>query len=319
LYIMSYMKIMLKKSCCQDFYSACISFIKPPLFYYPMKNFVSIVIPVYNEERAIAPTISKIKQVMSTTKWKYEIIAVNDGSRDRSVNILKKISGIKLISHGRNRGYGSSLKTGIRHAESEQILITDADGTYPLETIPRLLEQSAHYDMVIGARDKKKIPLVRRPAKWVIGQFANFLTGHKIPDLNSGLRIFNKELAMQFWSLYPEGFSFTTTITMAFLTSRYEVRFSPITYHERKGRSSIHPIRDTIGFIQLVFRLTLYFNPLKVFLPLAGIFFVLAAARAIRDILVTPEITIGSLAIILFVMSFQLFFFGLIADIINKK
>lgn len=284
-----------------------------------MKPKISIVVPVYNEERAIANTISEIHKVMSKVKDKYEVIAVNDGSRDGTSKILSKVKNIVLIDRKVNKGYGASLKEGIKTAQGEYIVITDADGTYPIKDIPKLLKHSKDYDMVVGARSTKNIPFMRKPAKFVINNLANFLSGYRIPDLNSGLRVFRKDLCLKFWKLYPEGFSFTSTITMASLTNGYSVKYIPIDYYKRQGTSSIHPIKDTIGFLSLISRLSLYFNPLKVFLPLSAVFFIFSLARATRDYIVTVDNHIGNLALLLFFMSFQLFFFGLLADIINKK
>src|SRR5262249_30531562 len=157
------------------------------------------------------------------------------------------------------------------------LAITDADGTYPIDDITNLARQTDGFDMVVGARTGShvKIPFVRRPAKWFINQLANYLSGHKIPDLNSGLRLFKRELAERFFSLFPEGFSFTTTITVSGLTNGYQVKFVPVNYFKRVGQSSISPLRDFFGFMFLVVRLVTYFKPLNVFLPAATVIFMI--------------------------------------------
>ncbi len=284
-----------------------------------MEYTISVIVPAYNEERSIAGTVSRIKKAMEGAGLDYELVVVDDGSKDSTGKILAKAEGIKVITHEVNLGYGASIKDGIRRSGGELIVITDADGTYPVDEIPKLVESMPDYDMVVGVRDKKNVPLVRRPAKLFLSLMANFLSAKRIPDLNSGLRVFRRELAEKFWNLFPDGFSFTTTITMAALTNSYRVKFTPIRYFKREGKSSIHPIRDTVGFFQLIFRLSLYFNPLKVFIPLSLLFFIAAVLRALRDVFSSADQHIGNLAIVLFFMSFQLFFFGLIADIINKK
>jgi len=159
----------------------------------------SVVIPVYNEERAVTETLDRIKKVMKP--YNSEIIAVNDGSRDKSGEILKKTKGIKVIHHPYNLGYGTSLKDGIKQAKGEYIIITDSDGTYPIEDIPKLIKLSKHFDMVVGSRTGKHVHDValRKPAKWILKKFAKFLTGRNIPDINSGLRIFRKDMAMEFF------------------------------------------------------------------------------------------------------------------------
>ena len=170
--------------------------------------------------------------------------------------------------------------------------------------------------MVIGARKWSHISWTRRIPKLILTRFAAFLIGTRIPDLNSGMRIFRKDLALQFWYLLPSGFSFTSTITLSALSNEYEVVFMEIDYFKRIGKSSIKPIRDTARFFMLVTRLALYFNPKKVFVPVSLLFFVLAILRGARDY--HKEGSLGGVCLILFFLSFQILFFGLIAEIINK-
>ncbi|MBT3408907.1 glycosyltransferase family 2 protein [Candidatus Woesearchaeota archaeon] len=169
---------------------------------------ISIVIPVYNEEKSIKEVIGKIKQAMSSTSHEYEIIAVNDCSTDKSQQILKTIQNIRVINHPINKGYGSSLKTGIKNASYEWIVIMDADGTYPAKSIPKLINGCENYDLVSGKRTGKntKIPLLRRPAKFMLTYVANFLVGLKIPDLNCGLRLFRKSNVEKYLNILPERF-----------------------------------------------------------------------------------------------------------------
>lgn len=282
-----------------------------------MKPKYSVIIPVYNEEKAVADTIKTIKETLK--RFPYEIIAVNDASRDRSKHILSKISEIKVINHPVNKGYGASLKSGIRLAQGEWIIITDADGTYPIRDIPRLLEHTSQNDMVIGARTGKNVhvPLLRRPAKWMLKLVARAVTGINIPDLNSGLRVFRKELAIRFWNLFPQGFSFTTTITIAALVNNYNVKYIQINYFKRKGKSSINPIKDFIGFNFLIFRVALYFAPLKFFVPGSLTLFIIGLLKGLVDFLRTDKI--GLFAALLVLFSIQIFFFGLLADLVNKR
>ncbi|MFH1439616.1 MAG: glycosyltransferase family 2 protein [Candidatus Woesearchaeota archaeon] len=280
---------------------------------------ISIVLPIYNEEKSIYKTISELKEALRKSRINYEIIAVNDGSTDNSPSILKKIKGIKVIEHPYNKGYGASLKSGIKKSKNGWILTTDVDGTYPLSDIPRLIKGIGSYDMVVGARigEHVKIPILRKPAKYILGRFANYLTKRKIPDLNSGLRVFKKELALRFWDILPPGFSFTTTITIAAHVNEYSVKYIPINYYTRKGKSTIHPVKDFIGFIGLIFRTTMYFEPLKIFIPVALILFLLALLRLVRDLILLNDM--GDLATLMFLTAFQIFFFGLLADLINKR
>jgi hypothetical protein len=173
--------------------------------------------------------------------------------------------------------------------------------------------------MVVGARTGKKvsIPLLRRPVKSMLNAYASFLAGKPVPDLNSGLRIFHKSIAQQYWKLFPERFSFTSTLTMCCLTNGHRTFFKPINYYKRVGSSTIHPIKDTIRFLELLTKLSLYYNPLRIFIPLALLFFVAAILRTIRDVMVVNHI--GGLAQILFFLALQLFFFALLAAIVGKR
>jgi glycosyltransferase involved in cell wall biosynthesis len=277
----------------------------------------SVIIPVYNEEKSILNTINKIKKTLKNHPC--EIIAVNDASKDNTARILSKIQGIRVVTHPVNKGYGGSLKSGLRAAEGEWIIITDADGTYPIEDIPKLLSYTPKYDMVVGARTGREVqvPLLRRPAKWMLKIVAKAVTGINIPDLNSGLRVFRRDMAMRFWSLFPQGFSFTTTLTIASLANNYNVKYVPINYFKREGKSSIHPIKDFIGFNLLIFKVALYFAPLKFFVPTSIILFLAGVIKGIIDFLSGGRIGIFAALVVLF--SVQIFFFGLLADLVNKR
>nr|MBA4405431.1 hypothetical protein [Nanoarchaeum sp.] len=280
---------------------------------------LSIIVPVYNEEGAILDTINRLKEVQKKIKDSSEIIVVNDGSTDKTRLILNDIPGIKHIGHNKNKGYGASLKTGIKEASGEFIAITDADGTYPVEDIPMLYSHMNKYDMVVGSRTKKgaKIPLVRRPAKFMINKLAEHISQTKIPDLNSGLRIFKKDIAIRYWNLFPEGFSFTTTITLATMTNDYNVKFIPINYYKREGKSSIKPIKDTANFISLIIRMMTYFRPLRILAPLGIFLFLAGLIKAIYDLFNNNYIGAGSIMVIL--TGIQIIVLGLIADLIIKR
>jgi glycosyltransferase involved in cell wall biosynthesis len=190
-----------------------------------------------------------------------------------------------LISKKYNRGYGAALKTGIVAAKYDWILIIDADGTYPAENIPEMLQALPDYDMVVAARIGKNvhIPLVRRPMKWVLGRLANYLAGHPIPDLNSGLRVFRKSLAKKFEHLLPSCFSFTSTITMSLLLNDYRVLYLPIDYHKRVGLSKVRALH-VYDFLLVILRTAIYFNPLRFFLPLGMVFFTVGLGKLGYDV-----------------------------------
>jgi glycosyltransferase involved in cell wall biosynthesis len=225
------------------------------------------------------------------------------------------------VTHRRNRGYGAALKTGIRRATSELIVITDADGTYPNERIPELVGIAAgeNADMVVGSRtaDDVTYPLIRKIPKWFLRRWASWIAGQNIPDMNSGLRVFRKSVVERFLNILPDGFSFTTTITLAMLTNFYDVRYVPISYAARVGQSKIRPIRDTLHFCQLILRTGMYFAPLRVFLPLAGVLFLGFLASLGYDLFVARNLTDKSVLLLLFSMNTGLF--ALLADMIDKR
>jgi glycosyltransferase involved in cell wall biosynthesis len=279
----------------------------------------SIVIPVYNEDKAIAATLTRLQDNLKHSGCEYEIIVVNDGSTDGTREILSDFSGIKIIDHSKNQGYGAALKTGIRYARYQAIVITDGDDTYPNEMIPKLVALLNNADMVVGARIGANVryPKLRKIPKWFLVRFAEWITNSHIPDLNSGLRVFRKSLAKRFINILPDNFSFTTTITVAMLTNKYVVHYEPIDYHTRKGKSKIKPIRDTLRFAQLILRTGLYFAPLKVFLPIAGLFFAGFLFTLSQDIFVRGDLT--ERTIFLLISATQLGMFALLADMIDKR
>lgn len=282
---------------------------------------LSIVIPAYNEENGIEAVLKQLADVMQDTPIKYEVIVVDDGSVD-STATRAEASGAHVLRHTTNRGYGASLKTGIRHARYALICITDADGTYPLDQIPRLVEIliSRRRDMVVGARTGQDVtmPLLRRPAKWAIRRLAELVAGTPISDLNSGLRVFRREAAMRLFRLLPDGFSFTTTITMAMLNNSYIVDYTPINYHPRVGRSKIRPLHDTVNFIGLVLRIALYFAPLKIFVPLSILLLVVAVAWGFFSKLVLGKLADVS-TVVLVLAAVHVCVVGLLAELIDRR
>jgi len=284
---------------------------------------LSIIIPVFNERDTIRLTLSKMVEVVSTLTVPVEIIVVDDSSHDGTDQTLVEFSNkrIKIIRHPANRGYGAALKSGLGIAAYPVIAITDADGTYPNELIPELFKkmQTDSLDMVVGARtgENVEIPFTRRPAKWVLNKIANYLAGFKIPDLNSGLRIFRKDVALKFKNILPDGFSFTTTITLAMVTNGYRVDYESIDYRKRGGKSKIRPVYDTLNFLQLIIRTVLYFNPLKIFLPISGIFVFLSFVLMLYRLLIAEAF--GVTSVVLFVCGIQFLGLGMIADLIDRR
>lgn len=230
---------------------------------------VSVVIPAFDEESAIGQQLDEIDLVLRRTGRPYEVIVVDDGSRDGTAQ-QAAARGVRLIRRDRNYGYGAALKAGIAEAKHDWILITDADGTYPNASIPELLKHIPESDMAVGARTGKTvhIPWVRRPAKWLLKVYASVVAGQYIPDLNSGMRIMRKSIVESFLHLMPSGFSFTTTITLAMISNGYRVTYAPIDYFHRVGTSKIRPA-DFFRFLWLITRLALRFHPLGLLAPVA--------------------------------------------------
>ena len=293
---------------------------------------VSVIFPAFNEAGAIANEIRTTAAVMTALGCPYELLVVDDGSTDRTAEVAEA-AGARVLQHIGNRGYGSALKTGIVAAAYDTIVISDADGTYPADRIPDLLRELETADMVVGARvgPNVAIPLVRRPAKWLLGKLANRIAGCHIPDLNSGLRVFRRDCANQYLRILSNKFSFTTTITLAFLADDYQVRYVPIDYHSRIGHSKIRP-RHFMEFVVLVLRMAMLFQPLRVFLPLAGLFMAAGVLKVVNDViafsfrthqafglslLVQPVLSTS--ALLLLMAALQLLLIGMVADGVLRR
>ena len=250
---------------------------------------ITIVIPCYEESiDVVRTTIQSIVAALDTVRGlSYEIVLVDDGSTRINYRETDFDEVCTVLRHRVNRGYGASLATGIRRANYPWIGIIDADGTYPCERFPNLIKQAGEFQMVIGARRWKEISPLRRPAKIVLTAFASYLSNYRIPDLNSGMRVFHRQIYDENWRIYPEKFSFSSTLTMAALTHFHDVKFETIKYKKRVGTSFISPVRDTLRFFYQLMRLSLYFRPLRVFIPLSGLLTILALSRGIRDYLLT--------------------------------
>ena len=288
----------------------------------------SIIIPCYNEKNAIRDTIDCIQAVIRKSEINdVEIIAVNDGSSDGSEHVLNslaeddQINNLVVVHHKRNQGYGAALKTGIRRSQSDYICITDADGTYPNERIPELINQitSKDLDMVVGARIGPNVDYskIRSIPKMILVPWVSFLCGTDVPDMNSGLRIFRRDRSLDFLKLLPDGFSFTTTITICLLRNRYAVEFTPISYSKRIGKSHIKPIRDTLRFTQLILRTGMYFAPMRLLSPLIATLTALFIISGIYDLTILNNLT--DKTVLLGFASLNVAMFALLADMIDKR
>tara|TARA_Y100001980_G_C14531544_1_gene307560 strand:+ start:50 stop:934 length:885 start_codon:yes stop_codon:yes gene_type:complete len=280
----------------------------------------SLIIPIFNEKKGIENTLKDLE--VFSNEDSFEVILVDDGSTDGTAKILSNRKNINLVKHDFNKGYGAALKTGIKNATGSIICIADADGTYPLKKLFDFVDVlvKENLDMVVGARtgESVQIPLIRKPAKWFINMLANYITGEKIPDINSGLRVFRKEAFLPFIKIIPNGFSFTTTITLGMLSGKYKIKFIPINYFFRLGKSKIKPIRDTLNFIKLILRIGLYFAPLKVFMPVGlSLLFISLTFGFFSKIYfgVLPDVSL----LILAMSGFQIICMALIAELINHR
>jgi len=219
---------------------------------------VSVCIPVFNEQLALRGTVLEIQRAMDGLDHAYEILLVDDGSTDGCMDQVRDLD-VRIIEHRRNLGGGVARVTAIRHARGQLVLQTDADGTYPCDEIPTMLARMKTADMVIGARRRESAPdwrLLRVATKWTLKTLASLLVGRRIPDLNSGMRVYRREVALRYADLYPSGHSIMTTMTLAFLGDGRVVDFVAIDYNLRKGQSSFHPIRDTYNCLAAIVRTT---------------------------------------------------------------
>lgn len=282
-----------------------------------MSQAVSIVIPAFNEEMALRSVVADVKDVLHENDFTVEVIVVDDGSTDGTARSATA-AGARVIRHRNNRGYGASLKTGITAAKYDLIGIIDADGTYPVKYLPELFRELEHADMVVGARigQNVHIPLIRRPAKWVLKHLANYVANARIPDLNSGLRVFRREIALQYFPILPNQFSFTTTITLSMLCDNYAVSYVPIDYRKRQGRSKIVPW-DAGSFAILILRAAILFRPLRVFLPLAMVCISYGVTKMILDLFRDPNISAS--AILAFMSALMIVMIGMLGDAIVTR
>lgn len=292
--------------------------IEPPLRV--QDQFISIIVPAYNEQEGIGETLTKIFQAMDAAHYDYEVIVVNDGSSDQTPDEVRKFARATLVNHTRNRGSGASTNTGVKHARGEICVMTDADGTYPVQDIPRLLEEMNDYDMVIGARTKETgtLKVLRTPAKWFIRSLASFLTDTNIPDLNSGLRAFKKVNALKYVHILPQGQSWVSTITLAHLSDDLDVKWIPIDYYERKGKSKFRPIQDTYNYLMLVLRTVMYFNPMKILFPIGAIFLLAGIVRQIWWFAI-GNLVVHSSNVLLVVVGLNIVMMALLADLVVRR
>ncbi|MDA3886890.1 MAG: glycosyltransferase family 2 protein [Candidatus Delongbacteria bacterium] len=282
-----------------------------------MEN-LTIIIPAFNEESGIGETLKILEPYANKNSWK--VFVVNDGSLDKTKNIVAELDFVELLNHKVNRGYGASLKTGINNCKTKYLAFYDADGQHKPEDLERLWTEYDDEDMIVGQRIKgSHISVSRTPGKFVLSMVANFLSGQKIPDLNSGLRIVKRDIIEKYLHLFPDGFSFSTTSTIALLSNRHVVSYKPIQTNKRIGKSSVNQFRDGFNTILLILRLIVLFNPLKVFLPSSFfLLFVGTTYEIIWGYILSPHLRLLPGALMTILTGIIIFFFALIMDQISQ-
>ncbi|MCK4979600.1 MAG: glycosyltransferase family 2 protein [Candidatus Delongbacteria bacterium] len=246
---------------------------------------VSVIIPAFNEELAIEKFLKEVKKFTKKNFSDYEIIVVNDASTDKTPDIVSSIKDIRLITHPYNKGNGSTVRTGIRNAKKDYVVMLDADGQHDIKEIIAIVENLGIYDCVIGARiDNKHGSFHRNLANKFYNTLATYVTNIRIEDLTSGYRGFKTNVIKKFLYLFPNGFSYPTTSTMAIIKGGYNLKYIPITAKKRIGKSKIKLFRDGFRFLLIIVKITLLFSPLKVFLPISLFFIASGLAHMIYKI-----------------------------------
>ena len=280
---------------------------------------VSVVLPVYNEVGHVLEEVNRIRAALQASPYSFEIIAVDDCSTDGSLQVLEGIDDIRVIRSAKNRGSGAVRRTGTRAARGRVVVWTDADMSYPNEEIPRLVKELEGYDQVVGARtsEQGRARVFRVPAKWSIRKLASYLTDTKIPDLNSGLRAFRRDVGLQYVHMLPSGFSCVTTLTMTFLANGYSVKYVPIDYSPRAGYSKFHWWTDTRRYFVQVLRMVLTYDPLRIFVPASLVLGVPGVGKLVYD-LVTKDLRIATNTLLLLFAALQVLVIGLLADLVVR-
>jgi len=273
---------------------------------------VSVVIPAFNEGPVIATTVGRIRELYPD----YEVVVVNDGSSDNTADQARS-AGARVIDHPYNIGNGAAVKTGIRNATGDRVVLMDGDGQHDPVDIKRLLAESVNFDLIIGARSgESQASLGRWLANFCYNKLASYVANFRVKDLTSGFRVFRREMVLKHICLFPNTFSYPTTSTLAYLRSGHTVSFVTIVAHKRVGKSKIRIIRDGYRFLLIIMRIATLFSPLKIFLPISFTFFFLGLAYYCYTFLVDHRFT--NMSVMLFSVSVMVFLLGLISEQITQ-
>ena len=273
---------------------------------------ITVLLPACNEEISIAETVSHIKKAYP----EFEILVVNDGSSDRTAEKAQK-AGARVISHQYNIGNGAAIKTGIRQAQGEWIIMMDADGQHDPADIMRLLEHKDRYDMVVGARTKQSdTSMHRNLANRLYNRLASYVTRFKVKDLTSGFRLVKKETARKFLYQLPNTFSYPSTLTLSYLRSGRSIKYVPITVRRRQGKSKVKLARDGVRFLLIITKIATLFSPLRIFLPVSLLFFLSGAGYYIYTFITAHRFT--NMSALLFTTAVIIFMMGLISEQITQ-
>jgi glycosyltransferase involved in cell wall biosynthesis len=271
----------------------------------------SVIVPAFNEGEAIAAVVAALRAGAS---W-HEIVVVDDGSKDDTA-AQARAAGAIVVRHPYNKGNGAAVKSGIRQATGEHVLIVDGDGQHKPADAARLVSRLGEYDLVVGARSAAtQATSARRAGNALLNRLASFLTDREIPDLTSGFRAARRACLMEFLHLLPNGFSTPTTTTLAFIKAGYSVAFEPIEAEQRIGKSKIRLARDGAKFFLILLKIVTIFSPLRVFVPVSLVTFGIGSLYAIWTIWTQSHVTNSS--VLLIMLAVVIFLVGLVSEQIS--
>lgn len=274
----------------------------------------SIVLPAKNEASSVGEVVEKLRDLFPDT----ELIVVDDASTDDTAETARQSGATTVLSHPYSMGNGAAIKTGARAANSEILVCMDADGQHKPEDLPRLIKKFQEgYDMVVGARDSGSQAGKRRHiGNHLYNRLASMITGHRVEDLTSGFRVVDAKKFREFLHMLPNGFSYPTTITMAFFRSGYPVAYVPITTNKRTGKSHIRLMRDGLRFLLIIFRIGTLYSPLKVFFPVSALFFVSGLIVYAKNYILNEQFT--NMSAMLLLSAILVFLIGLVSEQITN-